>query len=147
MTPGMQPVNKAVSIDALLALRFQLSGNKQTSAVSPEPTKKPIDISLEKYQEAVDFYTDHPNQEMYKSYLASLTICKSLKEAFELSDKIGLETTRVKRRGLKGMEREESVSTLLMQRLSTLESIQNAKSKLAELKRQRAQLKRNKKPH
>jgi len=147
MTPSNQPVNQAVSIDTLLALRLNLKGKVPAPTVKPKPTKKPIDISLEKYQEAVDFYADHPNQEMYKSYLASLSICKTLKEAFELSDAIAKETTNVRKKRLKGMEREESVSSLLMQRVTALESIQHAKSKLAELKQERVELKKNKKPH
>jgi len=146
MTPNNQPVNQAFSIDSLLALRSSLRGDTPSPTVKPKPTKKPIDISLEKYQEAVDFYADHPNQEMHESYLESLSICKTLKEAFELSEEIAKETTRIKRKRLKGMEREESLSSLLMQRVTALESIQYAKSKLAGLKQQRVTLK-NKKPH
>jgi len=142
-----QPVHKPVSIDTLLALRFNQEGIKFTSTATPKPNKKLIDISLEKYQEAVDFYADHPNQEMHKSYLASLSICKTLKEAFELSDAIAKETTNVRKKRLKGMEREEAMSSLLMQRVTALESIQHAKSKLAELKQERVELKKNKKPH
>lgn len=143
----MTPSNKEVSIDALLARRLNLGGINSCNEFKSKTNRKPIDVSLEKYQEAVDFYADHPNQEMYKSYLASLSTCKTLKEAFELSDNIAKETMNVRKKRLKGMDREESLGSLLMQRVTILESIRHAKVKLIELKQDRVELNKNKKPH
>ena len=137
------PVNQ-ISTDAILAARNLIHDrNNVTTVIYPE--KAPIDISLEKYQEAINYYANHPNLDMHKSYQESLTLCHKLKKAFEAAERLATEVKNVKRSTLTIMEREEYLGLKLTRRIEALKSIQRIIFELKQLKDQR--IKYNKKPH
>jgi len=108
---------------------------------APEEQPKPaIEIALEKYQLAVDYYADHPNQALHKSYQTSLVLCQELKQAFLDSDEIRTAQTSTKVKRLRGMEREEEFSKIVTKRLRILENIQQLQAKLKTLKLERIAL-------
>ncbi|MCS6271852.1 hypothetical protein G3489_19445 [Shewanella baltica] len=130
------------ALQSLLALKSQLSVD---SVINVE-CKSPITISLEKYQIAVDFYSEHPNKELLSSYQESLKICKELSLSFEFAEKISAECRKLRSLRISKMEREERMACLVSKRISNLENIHFYKTKLSNLKTQRVEI-IGKKPH
>lgn len=136
---------------SMLGMRNSLthdSNTLPTTKTNEELSKTLISISIDRYQEAVTFYSSHPNRELYLSYSESLSTCKELNILLIQSAELSVKNEKAKKnRSLRGMEREETLVKYMMQRLDILQKVSKTKTHLKKLKSQRLITRRTKKPH
>ena len=96
----MIAIQEPINLLAISNSITSLEAKESEQIVQAQAKKAPVDISLEKYQFAVDFYSVNPNTEMHKSYSKSLDICKILKSEFKRSKEIAKKTIKAKKKGL-----------------------------------------------
>ena len=94
-----------------------------------------IDVSIERYELAVNYYAKHHNEKLLISYKESLKECINLKELFLSYEKICKQAKKERKvKGKTNMEIEDVKAKSFDEKLNTLNSIRKSKAKLNDLK-------------